>query len=252
MIRFLFIHRNFPAQFLNLVSYLGQNPENEIFFITTREENEIANVKKIIYKVNNNTDSNSHVYLKEYEDWILHGQAVAGVALNLKRQGFVPDIIYGHHWGGDLFIKDVYPEIPYLCYLEWFSNAYKSDHDFNKDEKLSFDNLCQLRVKNSPKLISIMSCDHAITPTYWQLKQYPEIFHEKISVIHEGVCTNFFHPDAETKLVIPEINLDLSCKRNCHLRNYWNGTLQGFSSVYGSCFYYSKKKTKLSYSYWRV
>jgi len=50
--RILFMHRNFPAQFLNLVSYLAENPENEIFFITAREENNIKNVNKIVYKIN--------------------------------------------------------------------------------------------------------------------------------------------------------------------------------------------------------
>jgi len=208
--RILFMHRNFPAQFLNLVSYLAENPENEIFFITAREENNIKNVNKIVYKINNKADSNTHYYLKEYEDWILHGQAAVECAINLKKQGFIPDIIYGHHWGEDLFIKDVYPETPYLCYLEWFTNAYNSDLDFDKEKKLSFDNLCQIRIKNSPKLVNLIACDHGITPTYWQLKQYPEIFHQKISVIHDGVCANFFHPDPEAKLVIPEINLDLS------------------------------------------
>lgn len=208
--RILFIHRNFPAQFLNLASFLAQNPQNEIYFITAREENTIKNVNKIVYKPKVKSTSNTHIYLQEYEEWILHGQAVAECAIGLKNKGFVPDIIYGHHWGGDLFIKDVYPEVPYLCYLEWYTNAYNSDLDFDKEKKLTFDNLCQIRIKNSPKLTSIMACEHGVTPTYWQLKQYPEIFHQKISVIHDGVCPNFFHPDPEAKLVIPEINLDLS------------------------------------------
>ena len=208
--KILFIHRNFPAQFLNLVSYLAENQANQIFFITAREENNIKNVNKIIYKINNKNDSNTHVYLKEYEDWILHGQAVAECMINLKKQGFIPDIIYAHNWGEDLFIKDIYPEVPYLSYLEWYTNPYNSDLDFDKEKKLTFDNLCQIRIKNSPKLISLTSCDYGITPTYWQLEQYPEIFHQKISVIHDGVCTNFFHPEHEVKLVVPEINLDLS------------------------------------------
>jgi len=208
--KILFIHRNFPAQFLNLVYYLAENPDNKIFFITAREENNIKNVNKIVYKIDNKINSNTHTYLKDYEDWILHGQAVAKSLIELRRQGFVPDIIYAHNWGEDLFIKDVYPEVPLLSYLEWYTNPYNSDLDFNKEKKLSFDNLCQIRIKNSPKLINLTSCDHGITPTYWQLQQYPEIFHHKISVIPDGVCTNFFHPNPETKVVIPEINLDLS------------------------------------------
>jgi len=208
--KFLFIHRNFPAQFLNLISYLSENPEHEIFFITTRPDNQIKNVKKIIYKVENTNNTGVHTYLKEYNEWIQHGQAVAKCALMLKNQGFTPDIIYAHHWGGDLFIKDVYPDVPYLCYLEWYTNAYGTDLDFNRGKPLSFDNLCEIRIKNSPKLVNLSSCDHCITPTYWQFKQYPEEFHHKISVIHDGVCTNFFHPEPDEKLVIPEINLDLS------------------------------------------
>ncbi len=208
--RILFIHRNFPAQFLYLASFMAQQPNTEVVFITQRKDNQIPNVRKVIYQATAKQTYHSHHYLKEYHEWILHGLGVANAARQLNEEGFVPDIIYAHSWGGDLFIKEIYPEVPLLCYFEWYTNPRGSDLDFEPAKSLSKDNLCEIRIKNSPKLVSLMGCDHAITPTRWQLQQFPTAFQAKFSVIHDGVCTSFFRPDSETKLIIPELNLDLS------------------------------------------
>jgi len=48
--KFLFLHSNFPAQFRHLSTVLAQDPRNQVIFGTTRQEGEIAGVKKFIYK----------------------------------------------------------------------------------------------------------------------------------------------------------------------------------------------------------
>jgi glycosyltransferase involved in cell wall biosynthesis len=208
--RILFIHRNFPGQFLYLVNYLSQQADHEVVFITQRQENSFPKVRKVLYQASARQTYHAHHYLTEYQEWVLHGQGVARAALQLKNEGFKPDIIYAHSWGGELFIKEVFPDTPLLCYFEWYSNPYGSDLDFDPERPCSLDNLCEIRIKNSPKLVSLASCEHAITPTRWQLQQFPPLFHGKFSVIHDGVSTQFFHPDSGAKLVIPEIGLDLS------------------------------------------
>lgn len=208
--RILFIHRNFPGQFLYLVTFLSRQTNVEVVFITQRQDNHIPNVRKVIYQTPSDPSHHSHHYLREYHDWIAHGQGVAQAAQQLKREGFVPDIIYAHAWGGELFIKDVYPDIPLLCYFEWYTNPQGSDLDFDPSNRLSLDNHHEIRIKNSPKLVSLTACDHAITPTQWQFRQFPSLFHNKFSVIHDGVCANFYHPNPDAKLVIPHLELDLS------------------------------------------
>ncbi|OGI20594.1 MAG: glycosyl transferase family 1 [Candidatus Melainabacteria bacterium RIFOXYA12_FULL_32_12] len=208
--RILFLHRNFPAQFKHLINYFTQNPDNQVVFITGRKEDSLPGVTKLAYNLSRKVPDNAHRYLRFFEESILHGQASAQAALSLKNQGFIPDIIIGHSWGNTLFIKDVFPDTPVLCYLEWFYRAYGSDVDFEKQGPLPVNLEALLRVKNSHILIDLYSCDHGISPTKWQHSQFPPEYHDKISIIHDGINTDHLKPDPEAKLVIPHLNLDLS------------------------------------------
>jgi glycosyltransferase involved in cell wall biosynthesis len=94
--------------------------------------------------------------------------------------------------------------------LEWFYHAHGSDADFDPSEPLNANDECRIRIKNSPILIDLYSCDRGLSPTNWQRHQFPKEYHSKINVLHDGVDTNFFSPQPEAKLVLPRINLDLS------------------------------------------
>ena len=51
-------------------------------------------------------------------------QAVARVLLQLKKEGFTPDVILAHPgWGETLYAKDVFPHTRLVHYCEWFYNA---------------------------------------------------------------------------------------------------------------------------------
>jgi len=204
----LFLHRNFPAQFVHLAQYFAKDPNNKVVFITGRKEGNIENVIKVVYEPVRQVSTQIHNYLKFTEDSILHGQAAANVAIQLKNQGFVPDIIYGHIWGQTMFMKDVFPNTPLLCYFEWFYNAHDSDVDFVSQGKLDTNTEAKTRVKNSHILVDLYSCDCGITPTKYQLSQFPKEFRHKISVLHDGINTDYIKPSYESKLILP--NLDLS------------------------------------------
>lgn len=211
--KILFLHRNFPAQFRHLAAYYASNPENQVFFITARKEYGIQGVTKLVYKLAREVPDSSHRYLKFFEESIIHGQAAAQAALVLKNKGIIPDIIFGHSWGPTMFMKDIFPNTPLLCYFEWFYNAYGSDVDFGAAKPLPINLEAMVRVKNSHLLMDLYSCDHGMTPTKWQHSQYPSEFAHKISIIHDGIDTNFIKPDPDAKLVLPHLNLDLSDKK---------------------------------------
>jgi glycosyltransferase involved in cell wall biosynthesis len=133
------------------------------------------------------------------------------MAEQLKAQGFVPDVVYGHSgWGSTLFIKDAFPESQLLCYFEWFYHARGSDADFDPSEPLTPDDVARIRIKNSPILVDLYSCDLGLSPTNWQRLQFPPEYHSKITVLHDGIDTAFFQPKPGAKLVLPAVNLDLS------------------------------------------
>lgn len=205
----LFLHRNFPAQFRHIATVLAQDSNNRVVFITNNDKLELPGIHKVIYKLKREVPKNCHRYLKFYEESIIHGQATAEAALSLRNQGFKPDIIYGHTWGNTMFMKDIFPDVPLLCYFEWFYKSQDSDMDFGGKE-LNIDELAKLRCKNSHLLVDLYSCDAGICPTNWQKSQFPQDFHDKIKTLHDGVDTDFCKPDENAKFLIKDKNIELT------------------------------------------
>ena len=207
----LFLHRNFPAQYRHIAVELAKDPKNKVVFITNNDKLQIQGISKIVYKLKREVPKDCHRYLKFYEESIIHGQATAEAALALKSQGFKPDVIYGHTWGNTMFMKDIFPDVPLLCYFEWFYNPEGADVGFdgkiqNEDDK------AKLRCKNSHLLIDLYSCDAGISPTNWQKSQFPKEFHDKIKVLHDGVDTDFCVPNKNAKFLIKDKNIELTTK----------------------------------------
>jgi glycosyltransferase involved in cell wall biosynthesis len=209
--KILFLHPNFPAQFRHLATVLGQDPNYEVVFGTKRKEGNIQGVKKVIYNPSREARRETHHYVRNLENAVLQGQAVYRMGEKLKKEGFYPDVVYGHSgWGPTLFIKDIFPKATLLCYFEWFYHARGSDADFDPSDPLTADDEPRIRVKNAPILIDLYSCDRGLCPTNWQKQQFPREYDHKITVLHDGVDTNYFQPKADATLTLPRINLDLS------------------------------------------
>ena len=209
--RILFLHPNFPAQFRHLANLLGKQSEHEIVFVTKCRDGQMAGVKKIIYQPSRSVNPQTHNYLHTLEGAVLQGQAVYRSLDKLKSQGFVPDLVYAHSgWGPGLFIKDVFPDTKYCCYFEWFYRSRNSDVDFDPSDPLDADAEARLRLKNTPILLDLYSCDQGLCPTNWQRQQFPPEYHNKLKVLHDGVDTSYFQPQPGSKLVLPSLGLDLS------------------------------------------
>jgi glycosyltransferase involved in cell wall biosynthesis len=207
----LFLHPNFPAQFRHLAVEMAKAKGHQVVFGTARIDRSLPGVMKRIYTPTRAVHLETHHYVKPLESAVLHGQAVYRMAVQLKADGFIPDVVYGHSgWGPTLFIKDIFPTAKLLCYFEWFYHALGADADFNPSEPLSIDDSLRIRIKNAPVLQDLDSCDRGLTPTKWQQQQFPPEYQSKITVHHDGIDTNFFRPQAGAKLVLSSKNLDLS------------------------------------------
>lgn len=205
----LFLHRNFSAQFRHIAVELAKDPNNKVVFITNNDKLQIRGITKVVYKLKREVPKNCHRYLRFYEESIIHGQATAEAAFAVKSQGFKPDVIYGHTWGNTMFMKDIFPDVPLLCYFEWFYNPEGADVGFdgkpqNEDDK------AKLRTKNSHLLMDLYSCDAGLSPTNWQKSQFPKEFHHKIKVLHDGVDTDFCVPNNDAKFLIKDKDLTLT------------------------------------------
>ena len=196
--KFLFVHQNFPGQYLHLVQHL-RDEGHEVVFIT-QHGSSVSGIRLLEYlplPQNSSLDR----YMGEIETNVMNGLAVARLCEGLKRDGFVPDIVIGHcGWGEVIFVKDVWPSAPLLGYFEFFYRATGSDLDFDNEFPTSPDDVLRLRVRNTTNLLSLDAADWGQTPTQWQRDQYPERYRDQISVIHEGIDTERVRPEASARL----------------------------------------------------
>ncbi|HWR38621.1 MAG TPA: glycosyltransferase [Patescibacteria group bacterium] len=212
--KILFVHPRFPGQFWHLVRHLADDPGNTVLFITNHAEETIKNVRTIVYTVPADADRGTHPFVQPLEKSVMHGQAVAQLALQLKKEGLAPDIIYGYDgWGATIFLKEIFPHTPFLCYFEWYVNAHGAEYNFDPECCLSLEQECAIRCYNAATLINLTICDQGISPLQWQKQQFPPEFQHKISVIFDGVDTEIYFPMPVNGLQLPRLGLDLSDKK---------------------------------------
>ena len=70
--KFLFVHQNFPGQYLHLVRHLAAIAGNEVVFITQRTDASLPGVKKIVYQPARQPGRGTHHYLREAEGAVLN------------------------------------------------------------------------------------------------------------------------------------------------------------------------------------
>ena len=201
----LFVHQNFPGQYLHLARHLGAEPGNEVVFITQRKEGQLPGVRKILYQPHRAITTKVHHYLRETEAAVINAQQVARAALALKESGFVPDVMLGHNgWGEIWYLKDVYPDTPLIGYFEFFYTLKGADVGFDPHEPDLFDTAPRLRTKNLGNLLALEACDLGQCPTRWQHSLYPERYRQRIEIVHEGIDTRTCTPDPGARLKLPD------------------------------------------------
>ncbi|MEF8726624.1 MAG: glycosyltransferase family 4 protein [Accumulibacter sp.] len=208
--RILFVHQNFPGQYRHLAPALAESPANEVVAIgeeasLRRLQGFHPRVRLVAYPQPQGASQQTHHYLRSSEAAVRRGQSVARLALELRRHGFVPDVICAHPaWGEALFLKDVFPAAPLLLYLEFFYRGSGSDVGFDPEFPSSFDDRCRVRARNTTQLISLDAGDAGVSPTHWQREQYPDVYRQRIQVIHDGIRSDLVSPGEVAGFVLPD------------------------------------------------
>lgn len=209
--KILFIHQNFPAQFAQLAQHLIEQSGNELLALMQPPGRSFEGVGVVPYRFQHGTQSGIHPLLGEMEAKVLRGEAVADAAQRLKSKGWLPDVIIGHPgWGELLFIRDIFPDAKLVAYCEYYYRATGQDFNFDiefKDD--SQETLQRMRLKNTVMLNALAEADAAYAPTEWQRQTYPEHLRNRIEVIHDGIDTDYYKPNADTVFQIANKNVTL-------------------------------------------
>jgi glycosyltransferase involved in cell wall biosynthesis len=203
----IFIHIHFPGQFGLLTQISGRDKNTNTIFITSADHKntkQIPGVKTLFF---DHTSKTGHTETRG--EFNLPGRAVARILADLKKQNYVPDLIIGHCGPGTTFyVKDVFPDTPFLGFFDWY---HRPDHFHGKHLKTDGTDVTrrmEMRHRNLFILSDLCACDQGICPTAWQKKQFPKVFHHKLNVVHPGIDTRAFQPKKDP--VFKTDALDLS------------------------------------------
>jgi len=195
-LRFLFIHQNFPGQFLHILRHLAASGQHDIIFITQENANIIAGVRKATYRGPGDLNPSIHRDAQEFDHAVTRAQGVAQVAANLKELGFRPDVIIGHQgWGEMLNLGDIWPDVPMLGYYEFYYNTSGFDVNFDPEFPTLYSALPRVRAKNAVNMLALANPGRGVTPTRFQQSTYPAWARDRIAILSEGVNLDICHPD---------------------------------------------------------
>ena len=106
-----------------------------------------------------------------------------------------------------MYIKDIFPKTPFLGYFEWYYHERNVDLTSNPRRPADIGARIRARNRSLSILSDLVACDHGFCPTKWQKSQFPGEFHQKLSIIHDGINPRFFAPAPDLKLKLPGLDL---------------------------------------------
>lgn len=194
--RVLIIHQNFPGQFRHVATAWSQRKGWEVIGIGREGAPGLPGIRMLRYRLSRGPLRQQHPYLRQMEGAVLHGQAVTRLLLDLRRRGFVPDVVLAHPgWGETLYLKDVFPDTRLIHFCEWFYSTLGADVGFDPEFPVSLDDMARVRTWNALHSLNLQNCDIGVTPTHWQWSRHPDAHQSRIQVAHEGIDTSSLEPN---------------------------------------------------------
>ena len=206
--KILFVHNNFPAQFVHLAPALKARG-HEVFAVGSHTARAVEGIPLSTYRLNRGTTKGIVPLAVRYEADCMRGAASAQVAEALKQKGFTPDLVVAHNgWGETLFLDDVWPGVKQLLYAEFFTGPRDLDVGFDPEfGAMDQERSIRVRAKNGALALSMLAATRAVAPTTFQRDTFPEDIRRRIEVIHDGIDTASAAPRPEARLAIPGTDL---------------------------------------------
>jgi hypothetical protein len=178
----LFIHQNFPGQFLHLAPELTRRG-HEVRMLTDAANTRKFPTEGFRYKFEAAPVDPAATRLgRNYTTMSDRGVVVARACLHLREKGYVPDVIFGHSgWGETLFLKEVWPEAKLIVYAEFYYRGRGADVGFDPEfSAQSFDQVMIAQGRTAHLGQALLHADAGLSPTKWQASTYPEALRERI------------------------------------------------------------------------
>lgn len=205
--KILFVHQNFPGQFLHLAPEMARRG-HECLALTDASNQRQSPINTLRYKHQVIQPDPQVTRLgRNYTLMSDRGVTVARAALQLREsQGYVPDVIFGHSgWGETLFLKEVWPEAKLIVYAEFYYKGRGADVGFDAEfNPPTFDQVMIAQGRTAYLGQAMLHADAGLSPTEWQASTYPPLLRQNIRVIFDGVDSSVMTPNPAAELTLPD------------------------------------------------
>ncbi|MBZ9573739.1 glycosyltransferase [Modicisalibacter sp. MOD 31.J] len=227
--RILFLHVNFPGQFRHLAPALHRaghdvravtlNSPPQAPFPVTRAPLPRGNAQGI------------DPLLRQLDSKIVRGRAAQRVLTAWRDAGWRPDLVVGHAgWGDMMAVRELFPQCRCLGWFEFFYHVTGYDAGFDAEFPAGEEQRLRTRLNNLWPLWMLEQVDLGVCATRFQKTTHPAAYHDKLRVVHEGIDTQHFVPDATVRVkvgkhltldrgtpVVTFVNRDLEPYRGYHV-----------------------------------
>ena len=202
--RVLFIHDNFPAQFGELGRWLARQGWDIAFATAATDPAGAEGVRLLRYAPHRAASAETHPYAQPMDRAAIRAQAFVRAGFAARAAGYRPDVIVAHSgWGAGMFAKDVFPAAAFVAYCEWWYRHPGVDVAYlgalagaapAAEPASAVEAPMHERARNAPIVMDLAAGDAAICPTAFQAAQFPAQLRAQLSVMHDGIDTDFYAP----------------------------------------------------------
>ncbi|OWY05607.1 glycosyl transferase family 1 [Thioclava sp. F1Mire-8] len=206
--KILFVHQNFPGQFVHLAPALAARG-HDVLALTVETNQRPSPVKVVKYRKPEPVEMSSRL-TRLYAESAARGAKVALAARQLRdRHGYVPDVIFGHSgWGETLFLREVWPEAKLLVYAELMYRTTGMDTDFDAEfQKPGLETRISTTARSAHLVQSMVQADAGLAPTEFQAETFPPELRAKLTICHDGVDCARLAPNPQARFTVPETTL---------------------------------------------
>jgi glycosyltransferase involved in cell wall biosynthesis len=206
------VHQNFPGQYRELFRWLIAQRRHSLVFVTQRRDvSAVEGAEIVVYETHHKAAEGAYALSSYWEDCVGNGYGAAQAFETLKRDGFRPDIILGHvGWGELTFVRQIWPDVPVIGLFEYFYLARGGMVGFDPEFPASDQAPFTMHARNAVNFANIQTVDLGHAPTRWQRDTFPESFHSKLYVCHDGIRTDVLTPDAEAAVSLGRLERPLT------------------------------------------
>jgi hypothetical protein len=192
------VHQNFPGQYRELFRWLvAQRAAQDRLSHAASGRGPVEGAEIVVYKPHHQAAKDAYALSSYWEDCVGNGYGAAQACETLKRGRVSP----GHHprpcrlGGADLRqtgLAGCAGDRPVRILLPRQGGFVGFDPEFPASDQAPF----TMHARNAVNFANIQTVDLGYAPTLWQRDTFPESFHPKLYVCHDGIRTDTLTPDA--------------------------------------------------------